>query len=937
VEIVRIRTPGDYTRKLDYSCKHQPRYHSTMPFEPNPLSRNELFHLLAGGHAAGVTVVTPNQRLAQSLQLEMDEMQGGAGKAAWEAPDVLHFGAFVKRCHDEALYSRRSAEIPALLGAAEEQILWEEALRASRWRELLLSIPATAALAADAWKLAHAWRIEGAMGEWAGNEDSEAFAAWRQHYERRTQRDRLTDSARLPAVVASVLPGDAIAKPKKLVLYAFDLVTPQQSDFLGACERAGIEVMRCEAPQVEGRVARTVFDSPRQELEYAARWARQRLEQGAARIAVVVPELAARRAEVVRVFARVLGAGFNISLGAPLASFALVDAGLGLLELATLPVDFDRASRLIRSPFIAGAESELAERARLDEALRRLAPATLTLNRLRALIPEVAARRGAPRCPRLTDALDALLALPSLSRGAPHEWARHFTAMLDAAGFPGERSLDSTEFQTLAKWREALATLATLGSVAPSWSGADARARLQRICADTLFQPASGEAPVQVLGILESAGLTFDHLWVSGLTEEAWPLSPRPHALIAPALQRKAGIPQASPERSLEVDRALTLAWATAAAEVLFTNARAEGDRELLPSPLVAHVPQSGVAALSIPDYPTQRSLLFAAGRKRGAMTRRADSVGPAVGTAPIRGGTAVLADQAACAFRAFAHFRLGARTLERPEPGLGPPERGQLLHAMMARLWSELRDQATLNATDRAALDAMIAEAAAHAVARVRSDRPGRLDAGFAQLERERLAGIAREWLEIERKRAPFEVRMREEKMTLAAGNLKLEGRVDRVDRLVDGGGLAVIDYKSGQVRVSAWLGARPDDAQLPLYALAAGEEDLRAVAFAGMKTGQLGYKGISREGNLIPGVYTVPDHRTAKRFVSSWSEMLATWRREIDRLGENFASGDARVDPKRALATCERCDLKPLCRVHERLGALAEDEDGEEVEDEE
>ena len=915
-----------------------------MPFQPNPLSRNELFRLLAVGDSAGVTVVTPNQRLAQFLQLEMDEMQRSAGKAAWEAPDVLHFGAFVKRCHDEALYSERSAQIPALLGPAEEQILWEEALRASRWRDLLLSIPATAALAADAWKLAHAWRIEGAVGEWAGNEDSEAFAAWRQHYERRTERDRLTDSARLPAVVASVLSGEAMPEPKTLVLYAFDLVTPQQSDFFGACERAGIEVMRCDAPEVEGRVARTVFDSPRQELEYAARWARARLSpsplgegRGGGRIAVVVPELAARRAEVARVFARVLGSRFNISLGAPLASFALVDAALGLLELATLPVDFDRASRLIRSPFIADGESELAERARLDEALRRLAPAALTLNRLRALIPEAAARRGAPRCPRLTNALDALLALPSLSRGAPHEWARHFTAMLDAAGFPGERSLDSAEFQTLAKWREALATLATLGSVAPSWSGADARARLQRICADTVFQPASGEAPVQVLGILESAGLTFDHLWVSGLTEEAWPLSPRPHALIAPALQRKAGIPQASPERSLEVDRALTLAWATAAAEVLFTSARAEGDRELLPSPLVAHVPETAAAALSIPDYPTLRSLLFAAGRKRGAMTKRSDSVGPAIGTAPIRGGTAVLADQAACAFRAFAHFRLGARMLERPEPGLGPPERGQLLHAMMARLWSELRDQATLNATDPAALDAMIAEAAAHAVAKVRSDRPGRLDAVFAQLERERLAGIAREWLEIERTRAPFEVRMREEKMTLAAGNLKLEGRVDRVDRLVDGGGLAVIDYKSGQASVSAWLGARPDDAQLPLYALAAGEEDLRAVAFAGMKTGQLGFRGISREGNLLPGVYTVPDHRTAKRFVSSWSEMLATWRREIDRLGENFASGDARVDPKRALASCERCDLKPLCRVHERLGALAEDEEGDEFEEEE
>ena len=178
-------------------------------------------------------------------------------------------------------------------------------------------------------------------------------------------------------------------------------------------------------------------------------------------------------------------------------------------------------------------------------------------------------------------------------RASPHEWARRFTALLDAAGFPGERALDSTEFQVLAKWREALATLAELGTVAPAWSAADALARMRRICADTLFQPASGGAPVHVLGMLESAGLAFDHLWVSGLTEEAWPLAARPHPLIAPALQRHAGMPHATPEASLAVDRALTDAWRAAAPEVVFSSARAEGDRELLPSPLVGRASRS--------------------------------------------------------------------------------------------------------------------------------------------------------------------------------------------------------------------------------------------------------------------------------------------------------------------------------------------------------
>lgn len=50
------------------------------------------------------------------------------------------------------------------------------------------------------------------------------------------------------------------------------------------------------------------------------------------------------------------------------------------------------------------------------------------------------------------------------------------------------------------------------------------------------------------------------------------------------------------------------------------------------------------------------------------------------------------------------------------------------------------------------------------------------------------------------------------------------------------------------------------------------------------------------------------------------------------IDALARAFAAGDAGVEPKRGLQTCRRCDLQPLCRVHERLAATGEDGDDEE-----
>ena len=150
-----------------------------------------------------------------------------------------------------------------------------------------------------------------------------------------------------------------------------------------------------------------MFQSARHELEAAARWAREKLEAGAKRIGVVVPELAARRREVLRVFARTMnpahavpGQGpralpFDVSLGEPLSDTPLAHAALSILALALGEIPFEQASRLLRSPFVGGGEEEMAARARLDAALRRKAPARLALGKLVGLVEvDVRHRRG---------------------------------------------------------------------------------------------------------------------------------------------------------------------------------------------------------------------------------------------------------------------------------------------------------------------------------------------------------------------------------------------------------------------------------------------------------------------------------------------------------------------------------------------------------------
>jgi probable DNA repair protein len=856
------------------------------------ISKTQLFARLAEGHAARITVVTPNRRLAHSLLLEFDDYQIARGLTSWEAADILPFGAFVERLWEDALYSDLGEKLPLLLTPAQEQHLWERLLEKSG----LLIVPQAAAQCREAWRLMHQWRI--ATGR--ENEDAAAFSQWSSIYRKQTHDE--IDAARLPDLMAQHLP--KLKLPSLVVAYAFDVMPPQTREFL-----SHFTTEECAPDPVASSSARAAFPSAKHELEAAAKWARARLEEGKQRIGVVVPDLGQRRQEVARVFSRVMQPGynlpaqaipakagtpfpFNISLGRPLAAYPLVAAALDLLELAHQPVEFARASHLIRSPFIGGADREMSRRATLDVRLRRDADATIPLAKIIAAATEPA--------PLLRQRLESVFEVSKTKPSSPAEWARHFSAVLEAAGFPGERVPDSDEFQTRAKWHEALGELAKLERIADRMSFDAALATLRRLCAETLFQPESPDAPIQILGVMEAQGQRFDCLWVSGLTDDAWPRDARPNPFIPIAAQKKAGIPQASAEASLAYDRRITDEWRRSAAEVVFSHPAKDEDRDLAPSPLISDVPEQAVA---VPDYPRYRDLIFSSKKLESFEDWRAPKVKPG----NMRGGTRVLADQAMCPFRAFARWRLGAEEMEEPSPGLDARDRGKLLHALMREIWTRVRSHSNLNKD----LTTVIAQSAQKAV-----EEMG-LEGRFAELERERLARLAREWLEVESRRAPFEVLHLEEERELSVAGMQFKSRIDRMDKLEQGGHV-LIDYKTGGLmNTRQWEGPRPDDPQVPLYAIAAPEE-LAAVTFAKLRAGEMKFVGYSRTGNLLPNV--APPR-------AQWAALLAQWRKDAEALGKAFAEGDAHVDPKDELKTCRRCDLQTLCRVYEKLSGLAND----------
>ena len=108
-------------------------------------------------------------------------------------------------------------------------------------------------------------------------------------------------------------------------------------------------------------------------------------------------------------------------------------------------------------------------------------------------------------------------------------------------------------------------------------------------------------------------------------------------------------------------------------------------------------------------------------------------------------------------------------------------------------------------------------------------------------------------QWLDVERTREPFEVQQMEAAFHFQCADLRFNLRVDRIDRLSDGR-LVLLDYKSGEVSRD-WSDERPENPQLPLYALSVGEA-VTAVAYARASSRECRFVGVAERDQILPKV---------------------------------------------------------------------------------
>ena len=754
-----------------------------------------------------------------------------------------------------------SGSAPTLLSRTQEILLWQE-LADEEWRSL-------AAVAADAWRLAHAWQIDLQDPGLQETRGGGILQSWSRRMQDRLDASNLITSAQIQDLIRP--------SEEPLHLLAFEEITAQQRAFFERTRQSGMAVEEhppaSRAMQSEQRLA---VASRSEEFSLAAQWARQTLHQDPnACIGVVFPYLADSHWAIEHVFAAEfedIPEAVDLSAGAHLADQPIWRAAKALLS-TLMNLRQPQSGQLRGEAWLA--EAFLSLRAR---------PFLQLGSQANELLPALARQLfDAPEQQSLAD------------------WTALFLQLLRQANWG--HGAGSAQYQAKVQIDDQLAQCQH-GSPGPIASRQQALQLLDSVLTGTPFGPARAEAPIQVLGALETTGLVFSHLWVAGMEADRWPAPPTPNPLIPLKVQRKHEASRIDARTELEFSHRRTRLWRASTHHLVVSWAKQVSHEAQRPSPLLQDIPETSQDQL-IPGRRTRRHPNLALPPPPSLELAPPDQA-PARQPGNMTGGSSILRDQAQCPFRAWAVHRLGLRAPEQtPDDFPDALSRGHLAHVALLHLYDCLDTEAASEGRTEA-----LHEAADRALASELPDAP----AMFRAQERKRLVEIMTAWLDREAQRPEFTLIEREVERTLALNGETFTLRLDRIDRDERSGEQILIDYKTGQTQPARLDPDNLTEPQLPLYALT--DEAIHATLFAEVGRAD----SIKLKGRAARHLHLKLDNRGAE---VDWPHLRNLWQERLSELVDGFRQGQAEVKPKPG--ACDHCHLHGFCRVAPRLGGLA------------
>tara|TARA_B110000858_G_scaffold194792_2_gene249878 strand:+ start:1399 stop:4065 length:2667 start_codon:yes stop_codon:yes gene_type:complete len=596
-----------------------------------------------------------------------------------------------------------------------------------------------------------------------------------------------------------------------------------------------------------------------------------------------------------------------------LADLPDFSVALSLLALNAELIDSERFCNLLQLPNLFGAEDELQAHIALEIALRRTIEAEIRLPQLRLFMRQ---EKRDYHCPVLAQ---TLLDFTELARHEPshqslRQWLQLFSKQLQLLGWPGSTSSEHRQRQSLL-WQQCMQRFAASSNVLGNISLDSALGKLRTFLKQSNVNlNFDDRRQISLVDSEEAQDLLFDYVWILSVDDRNWPQAINPTAFLPYSLQQTLAMPGSSNQQQLEsaLTQLISLRKNTRAGLVISLHTLEE-ELSIRPSALLNEI---AFTQMNTDETSSERDL---SNRNVNNLERHVETLHiPLLSDEDVSGGTGLLSNQSNCPFRAFARNRLKAKGLEEFSHGLNSLVRGNALHKALEKIGLRLGDSRTLHSLSPTETEALIAGGAEVAIDYLRKRHPETMTPAFALLEQGRLRNLLEGFLLLEKQRSEFTILHNEKDVTWQHSKLALNLRIDRIDRLADGS-LALIDYKTGKFTNYRWFDDRPDDLQLPLYQIAISADSEQPVSATLIFRLNAENIGLISPMELADFGAQIKVSSQAKNFEGDWTALQDYWNRSIHALAEEFESGLVAVAPTRGTATCQYCDLGPLCRIAE------------------
>ncbi|MFW5432541.1 MAG: PD-(D/E)XK nuclease family protein [Methylophilaceae bacterium] len=895
-------------------------------------------------NAEAPLILCSTARLARSLQMVQQNQQIQNGVTQWQAPHVTTLSEWLNTVIESAILLGEigATSVPtAALNATQEGLLWEQSILHSLQSNAAADLFDTSGLASaamEANRLLTEWRLKLDLEN--ATEETQQFMQWRDHFQLLCKQTNVLEAVRYEVWQITCLERDAGQLPQKIQLAGFDRIHPNTKRLINLLEKRGVVVstypITLDTPK---QLTHAVMNDQDAECRAAVAWAHIQLKQNPQnRLAIVVPELEGLRAKLSHclddtfhpetaapAFAEITRC-YDFTLGVPLSTLPIISTALDLLRFAWNKQQVMQAdiAQLLQCVYWSASEQESDARAKLDARMRQQLPLNLKNHRFMRFLHHACEGEHALVLPALIEDTNQLLriAQENAHKQGAAVWAETFTALLKATHWQGDRSLSSYEYQAVQSFERVLQQLTSLESLVGKISASEAIKRLTQLCKAQIFQPErKTQAEIQVMGMLEATAEPLDAIWVLGMNDHIWPPIARHNALLPAELQRQVGTPNASSEVQTAFAQAIHQRLICSAHHVTFSSATKDGERQLRISPLMHNIPVLETTPVTIQ---TLAETLAQTATKNWQWVD--DHQAPPVKQGEhVSGGTALLKAQAICPAWAFYQYRLNARKLSEPVNGLDVMERGNLVHAVLAKFWQG-RGANDLQDSIPEDLRAELLSISKAILAAFNIERDHAFSETFLALEAERLSKLVFAWLiEVEMLRPQgFTVRECEQEHNIEIEGISIKLIIDRVDTL-DDDRLLVMDYKTGrQLDYKNWAEPNITEPQLPIYAAFLLQDgEIGAVCYAKVRTADHAFIGIAADEAQVQGATVFDGTRGRKIFDETsfpdWQSIITHWKTQITATALSLKSGDAavRFDNEKQL---DFCDVTPLLRLPER-----------------